>query len=495
MNSAPSHGEMIAEIRSRVSDGETIVFVSGNFNVVHPGHVRLLSFAKETGTHLVVGVNPDGTVGASVPEELRLEAVRSIKNVDHAFIISDGLEHIIRTLQPDIVVKGKEHEAEENPETDLLRSYGGRLLFSSGDMRFSSLNLIERDYSESDASAIQLPQDYPSRHGFTLPGLVDLLAGFAKLRVVVIGDLIVDDYIECDPLGMSQEDPSIVVTPLETHRFVGGAGIVAAHAAGLGAKVKFITVAGEDEVARFAEMRLDEFKVDNTVFRDQSRPTTLKQRYRAAGKTLLRVSHLRQHAIQREILSKIMEEVEAILPETDLILLSDFNYGCLSSALIGRLTRVGQRQGVNMMADSQASSQLSDITRFQNMKLITPTELEARLALKNRTAGLVIVAEQLRKESRAENVVVTLGSEGLLIHAPKDGELTTDRLPALNAAPKDVAGAGDSLFACSSLALSAGGSIWQSIYLGSVAAACQVSRVGNSPVTDSDIKAEIRRYM
>jgi bifunctional ADP-heptose synthase (sugar kinase/adenylyltransferase) len=148
-------------------------------------------------------------------------------------------------------------------------------------------------------------------------------------------------------------------------------------------------------------------------------------------------------------------------------------------------------RNVMMAADSQASSQLSDISRFRGMTLITPTEREARLALRDFESGLVIVGEKLRAAAGAENVVITLGAEGLLIHAPQSESYVTDRLPAFNTAPKDVAGAGDSLFTCTALALRAGIDIWRSTYLGSLAAACQVSRVGNMPIGISDLMAEI----
>jgi len=490
----PVDGDVAQDIRSKAPDGATIVFVSGNFNVLHPGHVRLLSFASETGAFLVVGVQPDTATGVSVPADLRLEAVRSIKTVDYAFILQHDLNSLILALKPDVVVKGREHENRDNPEHEAVCSYGGRLLFSSGDMRFSSLDLLEREYLEAAISTIRLPEDYPRRHGFALDSLVELTNSFAGLRVVVIGDLIVDDYVECDPLGLSQEDATVVVTPIGEHRFVGGAGIVAAHAAGLGAEVKFFTVAGDDDVAAYAENKLTEYGVNSTICRDDSRPTTLKQRYRAAGKTLLRVSHLRQHAIQQEILERMVAGIEEDLPSTDLLLFADFNYGCLPSRLIGRLVESCKANDVAMAADSQASSQLADISRFKDMKLITPTELEARLALKDRNSGLVVVANRLQTGSRAENVLITLGSEGLLIQAPAGGQFTTDRLPALNVAPKDVAGAGDSLFTCASLALCAGGDIWQSSLLGAVAAACQVSRVGNTPLTGDEIRAEISRF-
>ncbi|MFX7849355.1 PfkB family carbohydrate kinase, partial [Acinetobacter baumannii] len=82
---------------------------------------------------------------------------------------------------------------------------------------------------------------------------------------------------------MSQEDPTLVVTPIMQERFIGGAGIVASHACKLGAQVNYFSVAGKDAAADFAREKLSEYHVTATLFEDDSRPTTLKQRFRAAG--------------------------------------------------------------------------------------------------------------------------------------------------------------------------------------------------------------------
>jgi len=313
------------------------------------------------------------------------------------------------------------------------------------------------------------------------------------MRVLVVGDLIVDTYINCDALGMSQEDPTIVVTPVEQKTFVGGAGIVAAHARGLGAEARYFSVAGNDEAAKFAREELQRHGVRAEVLLDETRPTTHKQRYRCAGKTLLRVNHLRQHAIEPELSARLLALIERELPRTDLLLFSDFNYGCLPQPLVDAVVERAAARGIIMAADSQASSQLADIGRFRGMALITPTEREARLSLRDFEAGLAVLAQKLRRYARAANVIVTLGADGLLVHAEKPGiaDPVTDRLPALNTAPKDPAGAGDSLFTSASMALCAGVDIWRASYFGALAAALQVGRVGNLPVTAADIRAEI----
>jgi rfaE bifunctional protein kinase chain/domain len=489
-------GTLANEIRHSVAKGGRISFVSGNFNVVHPGHLRLLKFAAELGDCLVVGVNSDSAPGVTLPMELRLENVRSIAMVNHAVELATEPEIFIAALKPEFVVKGKEFEPRENPEKETVEAYGGRLVFSSGELRFSSLSLLERDYSEPNFSAVRKPRDFPFRYAFQMPDLSATLEKFSGLRVLVIGDLIVDDYITCDPIGMSQEDPTIVVTPIETKTFVGGAGVVAAHARGLGAEVRYCSVVGDDESARFAAAMLEQQGVALDHFVDTSRPTTRKQRFRALNKTLLRVNHLRQHPISPEIQARVLAAVEAALPSTDLILFACFNYGCLPQALVDAIVERAGARLIMMAADSQASSQLADISRFKTMTLITPTEREARLALNDFESGLAVISERLLEKARAENVVITLGAEGMLINVNKNDSFRTDRLPAFNQSPKDVAGAGDSFFTCAAMALCVGADIWRSSYLGALAAALQVSRVGNTPLTSADLIAEIddRRF-
>jgi len=486
---------LIANVRAKIANSQRVVFVYGNFNIIHPGHLRLLNFARECGDFLLVAVADDSRPGVFVPQDMRLEGVQAISAVDHAVVIPMPPEVFIASIKPHIVVKGKEHEAEFNPELSVLESYGGELIFSSGDIRFSSLDLLQRELSVNEFHAIRKPKDFYSRHELNNSRLNNILSKFSSLRVIVIGDLIVDEYITCDPLGMSQEDPTIVVTPVKHDLFVGGAGIVASHAAGLGAKVTYFGVAGRDETYAYANSALDSCGVMTHLFEDESRPTTLKQRYRARGKTLLRVSHLRQHEIGHGLVQKMLERLDENLSETDLVVFSDFNYGCLPQILVNELITSCKKRGIPMIADSQSSSQLGDVSRFEGMLLITPTEHEARLAVRDYASGLAVLGNALRNKAKAENVFITLGAEGVLLLGSQGlgDESITDQLPALNSSPKDVSGAGDSLLITAGLALVAGGNVWESAYLGSVAAACQVGRVGNTPLSCAEICQELKQ--
>lgn len=473
------------------------VFVSGYFNILHPGHLRLFRAAKEYGSRLVVAIISDRLAGESahLSQNLRLEGVQSNGLVDDAFILDIPVADAISKIRPEIVVKGKEHESRFNSELEALQNYGGRLVFSSGETIFSSLDLIQREFRSIGHKSIILPNDYLKRHSIEKSRLVSILKSFENLKVCVVGDLIIDEYISCEPLGMSQEDPTIVVMPVDSKRFIGGAGIVASHAAGLGATVKFISVTGKDASRDYALERLASEGVEAVLLVDDSRPTTLKQRYRSKGKSLLRVSHLHQSAISATLQAEFLLEMEQTLKEADLLVFSDFNYGCLPQQMVDQIVVMAKMTGVTIAADSQSSSQVGDIGRFKGMDLITPTEREARISTRNREDGLVVLAEQLREQSAALNILLKLGEEGLLIHTSNGrfGDWLTDRVEALNSNAKDVSGAGDSLLIASAMTLACDGTIWEAACMGSLASALQVSRVGNIPLKTDELMTELMK--
>ncbi len=481
------------EISVFVEQGKKLSFVSGNFNVVHPGHLRLLKFASEISDVLVVCVLKDGSPGCYVPLALRIDGLRALSIVDHVIIAEPNYLEVIKKLKPHYVIKGSEFKDVYNPEQQLISEYGGKILFSSGEIAYSSMQLLGLELASSKNNFIK-PIDYINRNILDISRIKNAIFNFKNLKILVVGDLIVDDYISCDALGMSQEDPTIVVTPVDLKTYVGGAGVVAAHARGLGASVSFCSISGHDATGSFARSFMEDQLIDHDIFPDFTRPTTRKQRFRANGKTLLRVNNLRHHSIDNEMKEKLRFSVFQRLKYCDVLLFSDFNYGCLPQDLVDDITNEAHRFGILIAADSQASSQMSDISRFKNTDLVTPTEREARLAVQDTESGVAHIANSLQTKSCVKNVIVTLASEGMLISGFRAGMDYLDRLQALNPNPKDPAGAGDCLFTTTSMALRLGLNIWESALIGAVAAACQVSRVGNIPLTVNELIEEFSYY-
>ncbi len=463
------------------------VFISGMFNVLHPGHFRVLKYAGSLGEKLIVGVFSDDLAPAvTVGQQERLQNLEALAFIDEVFILDSPPALYISKNKPDVVVKGWEHHDQHNPEKDILEAYGGRLIFSSGEVNITGFSKSESP-ENSPMQTISKPQGFMQRHGFNSLSLQSLLEKFESLNVCVLGDIIVDQYVTCQAVGMSQEDPTIVVRPANSEFYLGGAGIVSAHANGLGAQVHFISVSGDDEAGTFSADKLKEYGVNACVFVDESRPTTQKKRYRANGKTMLRVNEYSDHPISDKLQNQILDHIQHLMYDLDVIIFSDFSYGVLPQKMVDRVTELANKNGVIIAADSQTSSQTGNITRFRNVTLVTPTEHEARTGTKNYVDGLVKLSDNMREMTDARNVIITLSEEGVFVSGASvqkgdEFEIVNDRLHAFQSSAVDPSGAGDALLVTCSMCLAAGATIWEAAYMGSLASAIQVSRVGNIPL-------------
>jgi len=469
------------------------VFVSGKFAVIHSGHIRLFMFAKTIGINLIVALDTEGLDSAEI--EWRTSFLKNQEFVDEVVLFNADIEKIILQIKPDIIIKGSEFSSRINIESEIVSTYGGELIFSSGSTFFSEKDLLNSDEVVSADYSEKIPKDFLKRNGITLSDITQQILKFNSIKVCVIGDVIIDEYINCHPLGMSREEPNIVVTPIDSQKFLGGAGIVAAHTVGLGATTKLITITGKDEAGSWAVSKAAEYGITIKSIEDKTRPTNLKQRYKAGLQTLLKISHLSQDKVSNVIQNQIINEFKKIAPDIDLLILSDFSYGVLTNEVTTELIKVAKLNGLVIAADSQTSSQLGDLSQFSNVDLVTPTETEARLELKDQISGLAVIADKLRSKINSQSIIIKLGADGLVINGVKsDGTLLNlDALPSFNQSPVDVSGAGDSLLAAASLAITIENNLAKASLIGSLAAAIQIGRVGNIPIEKEKIISLIQK--
>lgn len=472
-----------------------MVFISGNFNILHPGHIRLFQLARNLGDQLIVGVNSDETVNSSihVPITMRMDSVNSIQMVDKTIVINNDLEKVLLDLKPEIVLKGREHEYSENIEQEIVAKYGGQLVFGSGDFVMSSKEFFSSIglYSNSFESA---GKPFIARHKIDLSTVEEILEKLKNIRVVVIGDLIIDEYIDCESVGLSQEDPLVIFRSFKSKRYVGGAGIVSMHASSIGADTTYIGVAGADAEMQLAKNQLEDLGVVAHIFTDKSRQTILKQRFKSSGKTQFRLNRFDDATITHDVRHEILKIVESSLKDSDILIFSDFNYGLLDAEIVTNIINLAEVAGVFIAADCQISSQIANYLKYQGVDLVTPTEHEARVTLRNNHDGLATIANTFQESLKSKYLMLTLGADGVLLQEQINqeyGNFMADMLPALNPNPKDVAGAGDSFLVLATLALAVGASINEAAYLASLGASVQVSRVGNIPITAAEIRAEL----
>ncbi|UAA39537.1 adenylyltransferase/cytidyltransferase family protein [Paraneptunicella aestuarii] len=470
------------------------VFISGIFNVLHPGHIRLFKFASELADEVVVGLQMKTEHDHNMLDDNeRLQALQAVSLVNNIVLIHD-LVAVLNELKPDLVLKGSEFKHRDNIEESIVQAWGGKLVFSSGENQFYSEKFIHRNGYKNEAHFPTAYRNYITRHQINRALIEDALSKISATRVAVIGDIILDEYIDCDPVGLSREDPTIVVTPTDSNLFVGGAAIVAQHTRTLGANVDFYSVAGVDSSADWLETEMSAHGVNTFIYQDDSRPTTVKRRYRTQNKTLLRVNEYRSHSLAKNLQKQLLEDFERNIDSYDLVVFSDFSYGLLTTNFITQLQAIAKAHGVNMVADSQTSSQRGDLSKFKDLMLVTPTEIEARLAVDNHDndIGLAVVIEDVARQLRSEHVIITLSADGaLMLDFTDPSNPRLDSLPALNKNPVDVSGAGDLLLITTSLLKQIGCDLWHASLMGMVASAIHISQVGNKPI---DMK-KVRQYL
>ena len=477
----------------------------GHFNAIHPGHIRYFQTARQYGNDLIVGLEGSAQLSEAERVEMyseteRAEALLSLDIVDYVVILDiGGLSDLVDCIKPKALVLGKEFEERRYEKVaeavEQAEHGGGLVVYNAGDTQYATTDLLYASQHQLEKDRWSQFQSILGNWNIDLSSIVRKLKESKPARMLVLGDTILDQYVACDPIGMSNEAPVVVVKELETRNFIGGAAIVAAHVSELGADCKFISVTGDDEESDFVEKALVDLGVATNILRDSSRPTTKKIRYMVENQKLFRVSRLRERSLSKAIETLVVEKIEEYAPLVDGIVVCDFVYGLITPTIVETLQEVSKKYQLPLFGDLQCSSQIGNIGKFENFHLLCPTEREARIALRNQDDGVETIANLLREETQASNLIIKLGADGFIAYTRKKKNEFIDRqhFPALIVNPLDVAGAGDSLMAGVSVALTQGLTLIEASAISSCIAALAVQTVGNLPVKLEDLSNFIQR--
>ena len=476
-----------------------VIMCHGVFDVVHPGHLRHLIYAKSKADILVASITADAHISKGqfrphVPQDLRALNLAAFEIVDYVIIDTEAtpLANIAR-LQPDFFAKGYEYTADggmppkTQEEADVLRSYGGEIIFTPGDIVYSSSRLIEL---APPAIGLEKLLTLMDSEGITFSGLREVLGRFAGQRVHVVGDTIVDSYTRTTMVGGQTKTPTMSVLYEGRDDYIGGAAIVAEHLRAAGAEVVFSTVLGDDVLRDFVVSGLARARVDCRAVVDPTRPTTQKNAIVAGGYRLLKVDTLDNRSISDEILASLRKTLAE--SPTDAVVFSDFRHGIFNRRTIPQLI-AAIPEGAYKVADSQVASRWGNITDFRNFDLITPNEREARFALGDQDIGIRPLASTLYDTAQCRTLILKLGERGVLTCRSSDHNSLDSFVVVDSFAERvvDAVGAGDALLAYATLAKLAAGSDTVATILGSMAAACECECDGNIPVTPDDVRGKI----
>jgi len=477
-----------------------VIMCHGTFDVVHPGHIRHLMYAKEKADILIASLTTDHHIVKAnfrpfIPEDIRALNLAALDMVD--FVIIDHnptpLEQL-KEIQPDFFAKGYEYVSGEMPkktqdEKAVLDSYGGEFIFTPGDVVYSSTKFIEMSPPRLAAEKLVA---FMEAEGLTFDHLRDAVRGCGKAKVHVVGDTIVDSYTQTSMIGGQTKTPTISVRYDNQEDYVGGAGIVAKHLCSAGSEVVFSTVLGDDNWKNFVLSDLQKFGVDVNAIISDTRPTTNKNAFICENHRLLKVDTLDNSSISESIREQLQSHISST--PVDAVIFSDFRHGIFNKSTIADL--IGSIPvGVFRVADSQVASRWGNICEFKNFDLITPNEREVRFALGDQDSVIRPLALKLYHEAKCKYLILKLGDRGLLAYR-RDASTDDDKrsffvVDTFVDHVKDAVGAGDALLAYSTLVHVTNGNPDIAAIIGAMAAACECEYNGNIPVSQDDILNKI----
>jgi len=318
--------------------------------------------------------------------------------------------------------------------------------------------------------------------GDALARAAGLIARFPACRVLVVGDIMLDEFVFGTVGRISPEAPVPVVAVTRDARVPGGAANVARNIAGLRAGVLLAGLVGNDAAGRDVSRMLRKQGIGvSAVVADRDRPTTVKTRVIAHSQQVVRVDREQKGLPSRKTHDALMGKVLAALEGVDGVVFSDYRKGALSEELVRRVIAKARRKGLFVAVDPK----LSDFSFYGGCSIITPNKGEAQAALGGRELRDDIEVweggKALLRKSRAEAVLITRGEEGMTLI--ERGRKSCFHVPALAREVFDVTGAGDTVIGTLAACLAAGASLREAAVLANVAASVVVGEVGTAPIT------------
>lgn len=493
MNKIIPFDELLSLAAREKAAGKKIVLCHGVFDLLHIGHIRYLRQAAGEGDALIVTLTPDEFVdkGPGRPafgEKLRAEALASLAFVDYVAVNKwPTAEQTLLALRPDVYAKGAEFKNMESDPTGKIgleakaaAEAGTRLVFVE-DIVFSSSNLINRFlsiYPEDLQQYLELV-----RRRYDLDSVLAILEAMRGLKVLVVGDAIIDQYVYCSPLGISSKDPALALRRQAEETYPGGAVAVARHAAGLAGEVTLLTRFGRDcsHLDLVRQSLPPNLGLLNRAW-PEGFPTVCKRRYLESYSLakLLEIYDLPEAEPPIDSAEDFAAELAGIIGDYDLVLAADFGHGAIAEPAVRVLESRAPFLAVNTQANA-GNRGYHTIFRYGRADFVSLAQHEMSLAFQDRQTPDHDHMRELARRLKAPTVLLTCGSSGSKIL----GETGFVQTPAVAARVVDRVGAGDALFAVTALAAKLGAPLELIGLLGNIAGALLVETVGNNRAIDA----------
>jgi D-glycero-beta-D-manno-heptose-7-phosphate kinase len=476
-------------------NGSVVVWTNGCYDLLHAGHVRNLKQAKEEGDILIVGVNSDASVRDNkglarpiVPETERAEIVAALQCVDYVTIFDDKTPTaMLQRLRPDVHCKGADYAdgRKPMPEADVVLGYGGRIAYMHMHAGCSTTTLIEK-IANSNNPQLNVPNRIVNGHlsGGDSQDISVFAERIGRTRILVIGDLMLDEYVLGNVSRISPEAPVPIVDVSERRFTQGGAGNVAANVAKLGATVSLVGLIANDWAGELLREKLGSYGIQlDGIVVPTDRPTICKTRFVAGQQQIIRVDHESKEPLYEGDSREIIARAKTRLQQADICILSDYGKSSLSDDVCREIICFANTHKKPVIVDPKGRN----YQKYRGCSVITPNTKEAGLA-----AGIEIESEEdlcraaeiLLDMLPNTAVLVTRGQDGMTLFRQIENPLT---IRTIARSVFDVVGAGDTAVATLAVAIAAGCPIELAIKLANIGAGIAVEIHGTVAVSIEEL--------
>lgn len=446
---------LVKIVDSLKKKGKKVVLCHGVFDIIHLGHIRHFNQAKSQGDILITSLTQDKHVkrGPGRPffnDRLRAETLASLAVTDYVSIIdAPTATDFIRKVKPDIYAKGPDYKAKNKDvtgkifeEEEAIKAVGGRIFFTE-DITFSSSKLINdyldvyppRTVKYLKAMSKRYPIDY----------IIESLESLKKLKVLVIGDTIIDEYHYCSPLGKSSKEHLVANRYESKEMFAGGSLATANNTASVCGQVDLITMLGRKKSYQgFIQSHLSS-NVNPAFFFRPDTGTIVKRRYVSKGQNrkLFEICFIDDTDITTEEEKKVLNHLNKVIKNYDLVIISDYGHGFLTKRIRDLICAKARYLALNVQTNS-ANIGFNLVTKYRRANCVCVDELELRYATHERFSDLRTHVKKVYQQMRCEHIIATRGHAGSLCYSQKHGFHET---PAFASRVVDAIGAGDAFFA------------------------------------------------
>ncbi len=486
--------QLTKKIELEKKKNKKIIHCHGVFDLIHVGHIKHFKEAKEIGDFLVVSITSDKYVnkGSGKPifsENLRAEVLSSLEYIDAVYINRYTTpEKLISLIKPDIYFKGPDYKNTKKDitknilkEISSVKKYGGRVAYSN-DITFSSSNLINNYFDYYNLHQKNFLNNISKKYNFDF--IFNKVNHIKKLKVLLIGETIIDQYVFGEVLGKSGKEPHLVLKEETQKNYLGGAAAVANHLSTFCKTVNFFTLVGEnDNNLNFIKNSLKK-NVKVKFFNKKNSPTIIKKRFidNITQNKLLGVYSINDEKLQKDLELKLIKDIKRAASSCDLILISDYGHGFISektAKIIG-----STRKFFSLNAQINASNHgYHSLRKYKKINNLIINEIELRHEMRDKIRNVEKIAFKLIKDLKTNNLIVTRGKHGAML-ITKNGK--TFSSPAFANKVIDKVGAGDAMLAVISLCMKIKMPNDLALFLGSLAGATAVENIGNSKFINKD---------